>query len=75
MPTGTVKGFDKITGYAIIQPDFGEEEIHVPPSTLHKSGLSNVHKKQKVAYDLEYHVEAGICVAVVTHVKILNGDS
>jgi len=71
MPTGTVKGFDKITGYAIIQPDFGEEEIHVPPSTLHKSDIDNVQIKQRVAYDLGYHVEVGLCVAFVTHVKIL----
>lgn len=53
MPVGTVKFFNKISGFGVIKPDEGGSDAFVHISALEQAGMSSLTEGQKVQYDLE----------------------
>jgi cold shock CspA family protein len=52
MPQGVVKTYDPVTGYGIVVPDEGDDEIYLRPGSLTGSIFRMVRQGQRVVYDL-----------------------
>ncbi len=52
MATGTVKWFDPIKGYGVIQPSDGSRDAFVHISAVERAGLKGLREGQEVEYDL-----------------------
>ena len=53
MATGTVKFFNTISGFGVIEPDGGGSDAFVHISAVEQAGMSGLAEGQKVQYDLE----------------------
>ena len=53
MATGTVKFFNTISGFGVIEPDGGGSDAFVYISAVEKAGMSGLAEGQKVQFDLE----------------------
>ncbi len=52
MLTGTVKFFNTISGFGIIAPDDGSNDVFVHISAVEEAGLSILTEGQKVEYEV-----------------------
>ena len=52
MATGTVKWFNSVKGYGLIQPSDGSKDAFVHISAVERAGLTNLREGQKVEYEL-----------------------
>ncbi|HSJ26650.1 MAG TPA: cold shock domain-containing protein [Acidimicrobiia bacterium] len=52
MPQGVVKTYDPVTGYGIVVPDEGDDEIYLRPGSLTGSIFRMVRQGQRIVYDL-----------------------
>jgi cold shock CspA family protein len=52
MPQGVVKTYDPVTGYGIVVPDEGDDEIYLRPGSLTGSIFRMLRQGQRVVYDL-----------------------
>ena len=53
MVTGTVKWFNPVKGFGLIEPDEGGEDAFVHISALERAGLSTLQEGQKVNFELQ----------------------
>ena len=53
MATGTVKFFNTISGFGVIEPDGGGSDAFVHISAVEQAGMSGLAEGQKVQFDLE----------------------
>lgn len=52
MPQGVVKTYDPITGYGIVVPDEGGDEVFLRPGSLKGSIFRLLRQGQRIVYDL-----------------------
>ncbi len=52
MPTGTVKFFNTTSGFGIIEPDEGGNDVFVHISAVEEAGLNILTEGQKVEYEV-----------------------
>lgn len=52
MPQGVVKTYDPITGYGVVVPDEGGDEVYLRPGSLTGSIFRFVRQGQRVIYDV-----------------------
>lgn len=52
MPQGVVKTYDPVTGYGIVVPDEGDDEIYLRPGSLAGSIFRMVRQGQRIVYDV-----------------------
>lgn len=52
MPQGVVKTYDPITGYGVVVPDEGGDEVYLRPGSLKGSIFRFVRQGQRVIYDI-----------------------
>jgi len=52
MPQGVVKTYDPITGYGVVVPDEGGDEVYLRPGSLTGSIFRFVRQGQRVIYDI-----------------------
>ncbi len=52
MPQGVVKTYDPTTGFGVIVPDEGGEEVFLRPGSLKGSIFRLLRQGQRVVYDL-----------------------
>ena len=53
MATGTVKWFNPVKGFGVIEPDGCGEDAFVHISAVERAGLSTLQEGQKVNYELQ----------------------
>jgi cold shock protein len=53
MPIGIVKFFNESKGYGFIAPEDGGQDAFVHISAVERSGMSTLHKDQRVSFELE----------------------
>ena len=53
MTTGTVKFFNAIKGFGLIEPEDGSKDAFVHISAVERAGLSTLSEGQKVSYELQ----------------------
>jgi cold shock protein len=49
---GSVKWFNLVTGYGMIEPDDGSQAVFVDSGAVERAGLSGLRKGQKLAFDI-----------------------
>lgn len=52
MPQGVVKTYDPTTGYGIVVPDEGGDEVFLRPGSLKGSIFRLLRQGQRIVYDL-----------------------
>lgn len=52
MPQGVVKTYDPVTGYGVVVPDEGGDEVFLRPGSLKGSIFRFVRQGQRVIYDI-----------------------
>jgi CspA family cold shock protein len=52
MPQGVVKTYDPTTGYGVVVPDEGGDEVYLRPGSLKGSIFRMLRQGQRVVYDL-----------------------
>jgi cold shock CspA family protein len=52
VPQGVVKTYDPITGFGVIVPDEGGEEVYLRPGSLKGSIFRLLRQGQRVVYDV-----------------------
>ena len=53
MPVGTVKFFNTVSGFGVIEPDGGGKDAFVHISAVQRAGLVGLRKGQRIQFDLE----------------------
>jgi len=53
VPVGTVKFFNTVSGFGVIEPDGGGSDAFVHISAVEQAGMSGLVAGQKVRYDVE----------------------
>ncbi len=53
MPVGTVKFFNTVSGFGVIEPDGGGKDAFVHISAVQRAGLVDLRKGQRIQFDLE----------------------
>jgi CspA family cold shock protein len=53
MPVGTVKIFNTVSGFGVIEPDGGGKDAFVHISAVQRAGLVDLRKGQRIQFDLE----------------------
>jgi cold shock protein len=52
LATGSVKWFNLITRYGMIEPDDGSQAVFVDSGAVERAGLSGLRKGQRLAFDI-----------------------
>lgn len=52
MPQGVVKSYDPLTGYGVIVPDLGGDEVYLRPGSLEGSIFRMLRQGQRVLFDV-----------------------
>jgi CspA family cold shock protein len=53
MPVGTVKFYNTVSGFGVIEPDGGGKDTFVHISAVQRAGLVDLREGQRIQYDLE----------------------
>ena len=61
MPTGTVRFYNMLAGFGVIQPDAGGSDAFVHSSAVAASGLTGLHYSQRVHYVLRTDARGQTC--------------
>jgi cold shock protein len=54
LATGSVKWFNVLMGYGMIQPDDGSQAVFVDSGAVERAGLPGLRKGQKLAFDIVF---------------------